>query len=53
MDVCFQCMKVFDVDFSQLSNHIWEFLQSEVYGLEVVNKVKILCDLIDSVREVN
>ena len=35
INVCFQVMKIFEEPYSQICNHLWEFIEKKVYGFVV------------------
>lgn len=37
VDICFQCVKLFGDSFSQISSHVWQYLERSVYGFDVPN----------------
>ena len=52
VDACFQIMKVLNEPFSAVCNHVWQFLESQVYGIPCEG-VSALTTLIQQITEIS
>ena len=50
VDVCFQIVKVFKKNISSVSNHVWQFLEKQVYDFQVPNLSRSISMLIDKLN---
>ena len=48
IDICFQCMKVLNIPFSCVCNHVWQFLEKEVYKSDVPSLYSGVTTLIEN-----
>lgn len=51
VNLCFQCMKVLHEKYSSVSNHLWQFLESEVYEMNVENVYSSVISLKENLRK--
>ncbi|XP_043470179.1 uncharacterized protein LOC122503626 [Leptopilina heterotoma] len=53
VDICFQCMKVFGEKYSSVCNHVWQFIEREVYKFEVKDLYTAVASVIENMRKVH
>lgn len=47
IDLCFQSMKMFGEKFSPVCNHVWQFIEREIYNFEVKDLYKANANVIE------
>lgn len=50
VDLCFQCCKVFNEKFSDVSSHLWQLLEKIVYDFDVPGLSKCVSDLLNTFK---
>lgn len=52
VNLCFQSVKVFRKEFSNICNHVWQFLERHLYNFDVPNPYGAVSQVIDKLSQV-
>lgn len=52
IDLCFQSVKVFQKDFSHICNHVWQFLEREIFQFHVPNILGTVAEVINQLQQI-